>query len=420
MSLDQIHLLPEWAQQEILNGPALVPPSGAVPNFDNPPNRIVLGLILATICLSISTMAIALAAYAKLHCVKKVHFEDFFSFSGYALLVGVCYCGYDLSFSAGWSVHQWNVRVKDLAHVFYMVHVGSLLYSVGIMLLKIAILLQWVRVFVPRGTKGSFYWTCHALIGINILLYLAIVIAVCVSCKPFRRIWDKTVPGTCSASRDIIDISTAVGNLISDLIILILPQRVIWKLQIKPRKKIGIAFIFLVGIFTIISAGFRVDASVHFFKSEDKTYQVFAVALWGIAELTCAILLFCVPSIPKIFRDSRLSIKFPTSFASWIKLPTKRNKYGPSSTWPSFESNRLPVDTLREPHHGNDMAVRQYNSAKAQSWQLETQNRALDDMEYPQAGILRTTRIIATEEPNTYTRNENFSQFQPPWNSRRV
>lgn len=76
MSLDQIHLLPEMAQQAILNGPALDPPPGIMPNFDNPPNGNAIGLAITTVSISISTAALVLAAYVKLYRVRKAHLED--------------------------------------------------------------------------------------------------------------------------------------------------------------------------------------------------------------------------------------------------------------------------------------------------------------------------------------------------------
>ncbi|KAI8631911.1 hypothetical protein F5Y19DRAFT_422503 [Xylariaceae sp. FL1651] len=355
------------AQQAILNGPALAPPPGVRPNFDHPPNQNNLALAVTTICLSVSTTAFVLAAYAKLCCVKKVHFEDFIVLAGYGLIIGVGYCIYEVVSGVGAFVHQWNVRVRDLAHIFYFVHVGSILYSVAIMLLKVAILFQWIRIFVPRGTKGLFYWASLTLLVINVLLYSIIVITICASCKPFSRLWDKIVPGTCSANREIIDVATAASNLVSDFVILLLPQGVIWKLHVKRQKKIGITFIFLVGIFAIISAGFRVDASLRFFWSKDRTYQIATVSFWAIAELTCAILVFCVPSIPKIFRDSRSFIKIPTSLITWFKPAAKRIESSSRSTWPRVDTERLPINSLYEQSNYNHMEMRQYDLANGQS-----------------------------------------------------
>ncbi|KAI1131672.1 hypothetical protein F5Y10DRAFT_275404 [Nemania abortiva] len=372
MSLDQLHNLPEAAQQAILNGPALAPPPGIIPNLDHPPNQNALGLAVTTI-----------STYAKLHGGKKPHYEHTFVLASYGLIVGVAYCIYEACTSVGGFVHQWDVRVRDLAHFFYIVHVGAILYSVAIMLLKIAILLQWVRLFVPRGTKGLFYLTSHSFLWINVLLYSVIVITICASCKPFAKLWDSTLPGKCSANREIIDIATAVGNLASDLVILVLPQPVIWKLKIKTQKKIGITFVFCIGIFAIISAAFRVYASVHFFKSKDKTFTVASVALWGIAELTCGILIYCIPTIPRIFKDSRLSLKSFIALVPWVKSPLVQIRSWTYSRQPSFRSEKLPLDSLCDPSYDDNTMSRRRGPEKAQ---LENQNSQAygTDIQQPQ------------------------------------
>ncbi len=92
------------------------------------------------------------------------------------LYVAQVYCSLDLIVHFGLFVHQWNVRVKDLASILYvsykttnssglnlviltnqLVHIGSEFYAVCITLLKTAILLEWVRIFVPRATRGGFF-----------------------------------------------------------------------------------------------------------------------------------------------------------------------------------------------------------------------------------------------------------------------
>ncbi|KAI1123811.1 hypothetical protein F5Y10DRAFT_251096 [Nemania abortiva] len=409
MSLDQLHLLPEAAQQAILDGPGLIPPEGVIPNFDNPPNQNSLGLAVISVCLSISTLAFATAAYAKLYCMKKIHVEDFLVVSSYGLIVGLFYGLYQSYAAVGYFVHQWDIRVRELAPLFYTSHVGTILYSVAILLLKVAILLQWLRIFVPHGTKGFSYWTCQALIYINALLYLSTVIAICASCKPYRRLWDKTIPGTCIANQEALDVSSGVGNLASDVIILLLPQRVIWKLHIKPQKKVGIAFIFFVGIFATLAAGFRLEASVRYLQSADKAYTFAIVALWGIAELTCAMLIFCVPSIPKIFRDTGVSIKSTASFVPWPRITNRGSNPRRRLTEPS-----LALDGLRSPNHGYDTYMAPTTPEIDQDALSGTNIQVLNEGGYPKTGILRTTRIVTTSSSGS-TMNEG-SQFQSPWN----
>lgn len=76
MSLDQIHLLPLGKQQDILNGPALSPPPGIIPNLDDPPNHNEFALGVTTFLLVVSTIGAFLRAYAQLFCIKKLHIED--------------------------------------------------------------------------------------------------------------------------------------------------------------------------------------------------------------------------------------------------------------------------------------------------------------------------------------------------------
>lgn len=141
------------------------------------------------------------------------------------------------------------------------------------------------------------------------------------------------------------------------------------------------------------------------------------MALWGISEMTCAMLIFCVPSIPKIFRDSRLSLKFPKALSSYLKLHSKRPKSGSGSTWPRFGSKKLPLDSMCEPNFDNGPSTRQYGPAEAKKWPLEgAPSQMLDHLEYPQTGILRTTEIVAAEEGNSY-RNTEVPRHQSPWDS---
>lgn len=121
------------------------------------------------------------------------------------------------------------------------------LFAACIMVIKLAILLEWLRIFVPRGMRGYFYWTSIALVCLDILFYSAGIIAVNLTCIPHRKIWDRLIPGHCFDSRSV-DITSAVVNFFIDLLILVLPQRLIWGLKLSFEKRIGVSAVFLVGL----------------------------------------------------------------------------------------------------------------------------------------------------------------------------
>lgn len=66
-------------------------------------------------------------------------------------------------------------------------------------------------------------------------------------CKPYQRTWDKTIPGTCMKRTDL-DVSSASLNLVSHLLVLILPHTVIWKLNMKWKNKLGVSVVFAIGL----------------------------------------------------------------------------------------------------------------------------------------------------------------------------
>jgi hypothetical protein len=73
--IDLSHLTPA-EKQMIFDGPALAPPPGVVPNFDDPPNKNYLGILANVVCLATTFVVVFLRAYAKIFCMKKVHIED--------------------------------------------------------------------------------------------------------------------------------------------------------------------------------------------------------------------------------------------------------------------------------------------------------------------------------------------------------
>ena len=116
------------------------------------------------------------------------------------------------------------------------------------MLLKVAILRNWAQLFAPRGAiNTAFSRACYAMLGINVAYYIAAILVTSLACSPHEGIWDRTIPGKCLDSRVIL-ISSASVNVISDIFILLLPQKIIWGLRISAKKRLGISIVFATGL----------------------------------------------------------------------------------------------------------------------------------------------------------------------------
>ncbi|PVH96935.1 hypothetical protein DM02DRAFT_686612 [Periconia macrospinosa] len=194
-------------------------------------------------------------------------------------------------------------------------YVCSVLYGVIIMLLKTGILLEWVRIFVPHGHRNAFWWTCYATLGINILFYVTRTFVEIFGCTPRPKIWDAIVPGRCL---DIakVNIVTSCINFVSDLIILLLPQKVIWSLNTSTSRKLAIGTLFALGVFACAAAGVRLHSSTVFNSSPNVLYSAADMGLWCTAEMVCGFMVLCLPSTLKLVKESRWMRKLLSGFKS--------------------------------------------------------------------------------------------------------
>ena len=134
---------------------------------------------------------------------------------------------------------------------FQIGQTGRLLYCIDLFLIKLAILLQLLRVFVPSHKRNLMFWTCHALIWLNFIYYAVYILLGIFVCKPVKLGWisklDPSMEGTC-LNLDAAYITGAAINTASDISIVILPQPLIWTLQLSSKRKIGLCAIFLIGL----------------------------------------------------------------------------------------------------------------------------------------------------------------------------
>ncbi|OTA99049.1 hypothetical protein M426DRAFT_16846 [Hypoxylon sp. CI-4A] len=282
----------------------------------------------------------------------------------------------------------------------------SNLYNIMLMLVKIAILLEWTHLFVPRYTRDTFFWISHSMIGICCCLYTTIIIVTNEACRPREKLWRGGIPGTCI---DINSFNVAVAVLILafDIIMLLLPHRVIWRLSLSTRQKLGVSAVFSAGLIML-------------HHSDDLIYIYSRQMIWGLAETTTTIIVFSVPSIPIAFRSpspiarawrlmrskiavllrSRNDTSTKIQDASKPKIPLKGNSHR-ESPW---------MDVGSDVHLARLAPVR--TKTRIAGVQPQEESNRHD------GGILRTTEIdiISTSE-NRWSEVRSLKQYehQHPW-----
>ncbi|KAI0003123.1 hypothetical protein F4779DRAFT_111381 [Xylariaceae sp. FL0662B] len=108
-------------------------------------------------------------------------------------------------------------------------------------------------------------------------------------------------------------VSNAVFNLTIDMIAFLVPIPIIYRLHLPLRKKIGLAFLFVLGIVAISSGA----VSLHFRRnsSQQTVEDLTLVCIFTILDSSIGIILGCVPAIRAIWIKKYLELGFFT----WVK-----------------------------------------------------------------------------------------------------
>ncbi|KAI5918784.1 hypothetical protein F4810DRAFT_555912 [Camillea tinctor] len=394
---------------QLLNSPALDPPPGVTPDFEHPPNNNNLTHTIVSICIVLTTVAFLFRLCARRFFFKKPDLRDCILICIFGLYVGVIWAIYSEVAFPGTFVHQWNVTVGTLHIFLYSIFVGTILVVLLLPLIKVAILLDWIQLFVPRGNKNFVFWSCHFLIWVNLLFYLAIFFAINFACTPYERNWNNLVPGSCHVDTDKTNLAAAIVNGVSDLLILALSQKTIWGLQLSTKKKVGVATVFAVGILACVSAAFRIVVSVQHLVEDDYTYTFSEVSLCVVAEATCGMLVLCVPTIPQaimVLKGSKV-MKSLRTHAGSSRGTNVQSKRDVEVSWP-----RPDVMTTRS----NGYIEIQSPSGNIHMKTLASGSREddIDALHHSNGAILRTTQFHVEEGyiPKEPTRDRGH---EPPW-----
>ncbi|KAK8091637.1 hypothetical protein PG997_001998 [Apiospora hydei] len=394
MDSERFWALSPAEQEKVLSGPALEPPPGIVPNLDDPPNKNGAAIGVCSTCLVIGSFFVFVRMSGMGRSWKKICISDYDISQGlYVAFVAVLL----REVHVGFLVHQWNFRLRDLPDILYLFTLATNFYTFTITLLKSAIVLEWLRIFVPRGTprrNSSFYWISVALLVGNFLFNSAAIVVINLSCTPHAKAWDQLLPGSCFDGRGLY-VASAVVNFVIDLVILVLPQRVIWGLKMSVQKRLGVSAVFVVGLIACFAAAFRIPVSVQYSQSQDVTYDFCTVGIWTITEATCGFIVYCTPA-----------------------LPNALSKLGSLGIYPFLKSRDKSDDSKHSEIQMNN--VKDCRPGQHQHRELTGHGHSpsgSEDMgKMPNPTILRTTRVdIGAEDDDSQRAIAIQTSHQHPW-----
>ena len=123
--------------------------------------------------------------------------------------------------------------------------INEIIYSPIMFFTKYAILLQYIRIFVPNHKSTMFYVIQSIIIIIGCFFTSSLFVSI-FQCVPREKLWTPTLPGFC-INYPVTLMVVGIFNVCSDFVILLLPMAWIWGLKMSTQRKLGVSSIFAFG-----------------------------------------------------------------------------------------------------------------------------------------------------------------------------
>ncbi|KAF5974640.1 L-fucose permease [Fusarium coicis] len=258
--------------------------------------QIILGACLFTL----GTVVYGLRVLTRVRLLKNpLRLDDFLT--GASLIACWAFYGCTMGMVAqgGCATNFWQVTRSQYESLLKWTIPVNIFYMLSSDLAKISLLFFYLRLSPERTFRMAIY-VLISLFGLYALIYTMISLF---GCQPIKASWDLAAQATGKCVDKFgFFLAASVANVVMDLVILLLPLRIIIPLQIPRRQKMSLLFLFTTGGFVIIVAIYNCVLTVKLFSSPNYTWGLAYELCWMYAELTGCVICASASSLKPFFK----------------------------------------------------------------------------------------------------------------------
>ncbi|KAI9885413.1 MAG: hypothetical protein M1823_002797 [Watsoniomyces obsoletus] len=276
-------------------------------------------IAITVIFLALATAAVVLRFVARRIARASYHWDDWTALMSWALLVVLDGIALHMTFDYGYGRHIVAIgpRVNQL---FKRQVIFQLLYGPTLMVIKLSFVLLYIRIFGHTPYRRPFVW-----IGVFVVVQtIAFEISLGLQCRPLRKAWNPSVPGTC-VSLHAIAMAFAGFNLLGDVLLLVAPIPIVWRLQASQKRRMAVIGIFMLGGLVCIVSVIRIVYIPRIFTF-DSTWNGWAGYQLSNIEPHVGLVCVCLPTLMPLFRRQRAATGYSgpsSSSRSWSQKLSK-------------------------------------------------------------------------------------------------
>ncbi|GAB7347680.1 hypothetical protein MBLNU459_g5247t1 [Dothideomycetes sp. NU459] len=170
------------------------------------------------------------------------------------------------------------------------------IYNVSIAAFKIALCFTYLRI-IGNSSLREYRLAIWSAIIYTVLVHLITILLVLLACEPVSKGWIPMTPGKCLSTNPLY-YGTAAFTISCDVIVFILPVPLVYGLHMERKKRYGLIFAFVLGLFTTICSIMRLLQVPAVAKGGDPTNLI----LWAIIETDVGIITSSIPSLAPLLK----------------------------------------------------------------------------------------------------------------------
>ncbi|KAI1329701.1 hypothetical protein F5Y16DRAFT_365034 [Xylariaceae sp. FL0255] len=307
--------------------------------------------VVGTLFTVLSVVSVVLRIIARRVKGAKLWWDDYLAVASLIPLIALDVSSY-LSVEYGVGRHLVWVLKTDPENLIKIGKIEipiSVGYNVTMLLAKGAVLTLYGRVFTLQSR-----WMKYGIISTGVVVvayFISSTLSIFLECRPLSTIWT----AGCSASHGEA-VTFASINLITDIALLVLPQRTIWRLNRAWVDRLALSAIFLLGAFATavsITRLVALDLAVGDAHPEDPVYYNTYTITFTILEPAIVVLCGSLPMLPGLIKETRdakrrsLAPSRSSPF-TWFARNSERSKYSRS-----YDPKRSSAEAIQaDPERG--------------------------------------------------------------------
>ncbi|KAI0118992.1 hypothetical protein F4814DRAFT_458418 [Daldinia grandis] len=268
----------------------------------------------------IVTVFVAVRLSTNYRHTGKLAADDYFSIVAVAVLVGYS----TSSFLMTRSFESPDTTIPTITKI----SVACLFTGGGAMFFaKAPIFLFYIRIF---NINNWLRITCYVVLTTTAIAYSACSIYSGVNCIPSSGVYDTSFLNQCAERTLIQAIVRCFISISTDIIALSLPLAIVTKLHLPLSRKIGLALVFMTGIFAMVAGCVSLYYQWRMARTGDPQDMTVAM-LCTCIECSIAIIVMCAPALHSLWKVYISKSRLVTNPQSLYTYRTKKTDTSESS-----------------------------------------------------------------------------------------